>query len=397
MRHLLCGALALLALSSTSSAQLVFGHDDTSGGPNAWLVDVCTGTSEVLWSGFEAWGLAVDDTNGKIYIADGSNFGVWDYSQQGTATLPTSIATFMDPTLTTTYVPLGLAWAAGKLYGYRTTNDEIFEIDTTTGICTVVYNATPALSLGGLAYNPADGLFYATNDSSTGSGYGLYSLDVFGVGGDNLVVAYPGGETDIDGLAVGNNRAYLITDDVGDEIYTYDLGTATWIKGATNPIVGSSEIFSAGGWAPSLPLTSVPTTYCLSQVNSQACTPVIASSGTPSVTSTSAFDISVSMVLNNSFGILFYGYDRNEAPFGGGTLCILGTTIKRTPAVSSGGNPPPQDCSGTFSNDFNLVIQGGSDPNLVAGACVYAQYWSRDPGDASGSNLSDAVSFRIEP
>ena len=59
--------------------------------------------------------------------------------------------------------------------------------------------------------------------------------------------------------------------------------------------------------------------------------------------------------------------------------------------------PPPEDCSGTLGVDFNAVIQSGSDPGLVAGACVYAQFWSRDPADPSGSNLSDALAFRIEP
>ena len=82
MRRLLGCATALLALSSASSAQLIVAHDDTSGGTNAWLVDVCTGTSEVLWDNTEAWGVAADDANGKVYVADGSTFAVWDYSQQ---------------------------------------------------------------------------------------------------------------------------------------------------------------------------------------------------------------------------------------------------------------------------------------------------------------------------
>lgn len=395
MRRLIGGAIALLAISTTANAQLIVGHDDTSGGPNAWLVDVCTGTSEVLWNGTEAWGLAADDVAGKVYVADGSTFAIWDYSQQGTLTAPTPVGTFTDPGGTTTYVPLGLAVANGKLYGYRTTNDEIFEIDTTTGVCTVVYNATSTLSLGGLAYNPVDGLFYATNDSSSGSGYGLYSLDVFGTGGDNLVVAYPNSETDIDGLAIGDNRAYLITDDLGDEIYTYDLGLGKWIPGATLPIT-STEIFAAGAWAPGLTLPSVPTPYCTSQVNSQGCTPAIGFTGAPSATSGS-FDITADQILNNSIGILFFGYDRNDLPYLGGTLCISGSVV-RTGAQNSGGTPPgTKDCTGTYSFPFGALIQGGTVGALVPGACVYAQYWSRDPGAATTSNLSDALAFRIEP
>ena len=63
------------------------------------------------------------------------------------------------------------------------------------------------------------------------------------------------------------------------------------------------------------------------------------------------------------------------------------------------GNPPPNDCSGTFSFDFNQQIQSGVDPFLVAGGQANAQYWSRDPliPDGSGASLSDAVGFEICP
>ena len=108
MKRTILVPLALTALTATAPAQLIVGHDDTSGGVNAWLVDVCTGTSEVLWTNTEAWGLASDDANGKVYVADGSVLAVWDYSQQGTNTPPTPVATFTDG-LGTTYVPLGLA------------------------------------------------------------------------------------------------------------------------------------------------------------------------------------------------------------------------------------------------------------------------------------------------
>ena len=396
MRRLLGCATALLALSTVSSAQLIVGHDDTSGGTNAWLVDVCTGTSEVLWDNTEAWGLAADDANGKVYVADGSTFAVWDYSQQGTNTPPTPIGTFTD-TLGSTIAIIGLAFDGSKLYGYRSTaNDEIYEIDTTTGVCTEVYAASStSASYGGLAYNPADGLIYVTNDGGSFlSGYGVYAIDLSD-GSETFVVGYPNSETDIDGLAIGNNRLYLITDDLGDEIYTYDLTLGKRLPGATLPIT-STEIFSAGAWAPGLAVPSVPTPYCSSQVNSNGCTPAIAYSGTPSATS-GPFDITADQMLNNSIGILFFGYDRNDLPYLGGTLCVSGS-VRRTGAQNSGGTPPgTTDCTGTFSYPMGALIQSGSVPELIPGACVYAQYWSRDPGAATTSNLSDALSFRIEP
>ena len=75
----------------------------------------------------------------------------------------------------------------------------------------------------------------------------------------------------------------------------------------------------------------------------------------------------------------------------------MATPTKRTPLQDSGGNPPPNDCSGVYAYDFNARIQSGVDANLTAGATVFAQYWSRDPGDPYTTGLTDAVSFTIQP
>ena len=78
-------------------------------------------------------------------------------------------------------------------------------------------------------------------------------------------------------------------------------------------------------------------------------------------------------------------------------MCVA-SPKRRTPPQHSGGSCPPlQDCSGTFGYDMNAKIQGGTDPNLVAGMEVFAQYWSRDPNASFTTNLSDAIHFRIDP
>lgn len=135
-------------------------------------------------------------------------------------------------------------------------------------------------------------------------------------------------------------------------------------------------------------------TYCTSKINSLGCTPAIAAAGAPSVSNPASFDISADMVLNNKAGILFYGFGPNALPFQGGFLCVQPPT-KRTPVQSSGGNPPPNDCSGTFSLDFNALIQSGTDPSLTAGTQVFSQYWSRDPASPSTTSLTGGLSFII--
>jgi hypothetical protein len=141
---------------------------------------------------------------------------------------------------------------------------------------------------------------------------------------------------------------------------------------------------------------SGPAAYCAAKVNSKGCTPAITSTGSASVSSPGPFTIDCAGVVNNKSGILFYGFTPAAIPFQGGTKCV-GAPTRRTPVQSSGGNPPPNDCSGVFSFDFNARIQSGVDPALVAGQDTYAQYWYRDPQSASTTGLSDALAFTIDP
>lgn len=141
---------------------------------------------------------------------------------------------------------------------------------------------------------------------------------------------------------------------------------------------------------------STPVVYCNAKLNSQFCLPAIAFSGTPSVTDPGPFAVSADQMLNNKPGLLFFGYGSNSLPFQGGTLCIQPPTV-RTPPQSSGGSAGGDDCTGTYSYDFNALIQGGTIPALTSGQTVYAQYWARDPQDFSGfaTSLTDGLEFTI--
>lgn len=154
-----------------------------------------------------------------------------------------------------------------------------------------------------------------------------------------------------------------------------------WTVGADNP-----RIAFAGG----------PSAYCRSQRHSAGCQPRIGSSGVASASSTAPFDVTGADVLNQKSGVLFYGFGRQAVPHLGGTLCIVAPT-RRTTVQSSGGSPAGNDCTGAYSYDLNARIQSGVDPALVAGADVFAQYWSRDPAASPNSNLSNALQVRICP
>ena len=144
------------------------------------------------------------------------------------------------------------------------------------------------------------------------------------------------------------------------------------------------------------PSTSDPVAYCTSTPVSQGCTIDISFSGAPSATSQTPFIIEASPSPSNRNGIFFYGYAPTFNAFNAGTLCVQ-PPIRRTPVQNSGGDPPPSNCSGAFSFDFNAYMSGASDPQLQPGTTVYSQFWFRSPGDPGNSAMSQAAAFTIQP
>lgn len=108
------------------------------------------------------------------------------------------------------------------------------------------------------------------------------------------------------------------------------------------------------------------------------------------------FELRAAPVINRKFGLLFYGFAPSAPPFHAGPACIA-PPLERTRSAYSGGNPPPDDCSGALQLDFNPILRSGVDPNLVAGREVFCQFWFRDRASASGAGMSDALTFLIQP
>ena len=137
------------------------------------------------------------------------------------------------------------------------------------------------------------------------------------------------------------------------------------------------------------------TPYCTAKTNSLSCLPVIAGTGTASATAASGHVVSVTQVINNKPGLFIYtNLGPASAPLSGGLRCVA-TPLKRSVALNSGGNPPPNDCSGTYAMDFNAFRAGslgGGSGNCARGehrADVgdrrYAVGYSLRPGHRSES------------
>jgi hypothetical protein len=145
----------------------------------------------------------------------------------------------------------------------------------------------------------------------------------------------------------------------------------------------------------------------MAKTNSLGCIPSIAGAGAPSATLGSGFTVTCSQVRNNKPGLLFYTVNKaqNALVFQCGTLCVGPGGIRRTPAISSGGTPPPaNDCSGVYSLDMNAFAIGAAGgipaPELgISGTIVDCQYWGRDQGFAAPCNtmLSDAGEYSVGP
>jgi hypothetical protein len=141
---------------------------------------------------------------------------------------------------------------------------------------------------------------------------------------------------------------------------------------------------------------SFPDNYCTAKLNSLGCTPAINGNGSASKTSLTPFLITCSNVLNQRTGFLIYSHRPDLTPFQGGFQCVQ-NPFARTPGQAAGGTVGGNDCTGTYSFDYNAWIRSGIDPSLLVGAEVFAQYRSRDPQSSDSSSLSNAIRFVVNP
>jgi hypothetical protein len=253
--------MALVVSASACGAALgqdglIVGFDDTAAGvTSAWIRSA--GAWEPLFSygapdNADVWGLATDPATCTLYVASGVDLfrlqPGGSLARVGTITVDGSNVAIT-----------GLAWLGGRLIGYRNVTDEgFYGIDPATGVATRLWTQTvggflTAYDFGGI---DSDGTtLYGMSDTVPAGGTrGLHTIDLT-TNTITLVVevtAFPGNpggsSTDVDGLAVGDGRAFLIVDQPGD-VQVYNLTTNAFEASITNPFP-TSEIFSAGAWAP---------------------------------------------------------------------------------------------------------------------------------------------------
>lgn len=152
-----------------------------------------------------------------------------------------------------------------------------------------------------------------------------------------------------------------------------------------------------------LDATDIPRGYCEGMQGTLGCAPLLQFEGSPRVGAASGFVVSATPWPSQMTGSFLAGIGPAIAtPFFGGTLCV-GAPRVRTVALLSGGNPVgAPDCSGALTLDYGAwasgALGGSSLPGLQsAGTSVRLQAWSRDPGSATNTLLSDALEFTVLP
>jgi hypothetical protein len=218
---------------------LFIGVDDS--GVPAERVDVVTNAFSQAFTGYQVWGAAYDAGQDRVLFNSGALLYEWPVGGS-----VNELGTIVDGSGANLSM-VGLAFHNGVLYAVRNIGDEaIWIIDTNTLVASIHINYEDTdFDCGGLAVDPDNGEFYCTNDDTTPYGSGLIRINGDGTG--TLITPYPAGQTDIDGLAIGGGRAYLVTDDATGPIYVWDFDAASYATPLANPWP-NAETFAAGAW-----------------------------------------------------------------------------------------------------------------------------------------------------
>ncbi|MBL8858825.1 MAG: hypothetical protein JNL28_09995 [Planctomycetes bacterium] len=134
--------------------------------------------------------------------------------------------------------------------------------------------------------------------------------------------------------------------------------------------------------------------YCTAATNSQGCVSPMSSTGAPSLSGATPFVLRANSILNNSNGVLLFGFQAAAVPFGSSFLCV--GSFQRTAILNSGGTGSSPNCTGVLQYDFAAQLQSAM-PGVWIGTTLYAQYWYRDTLAASGFALTDGLRFTVGP
>ncbi|MEM9557431.1 MAG: hypothetical protein AAGC60_24445 [Acidobacteriota bacterium] len=234
----------------------------------AFTIDVETDTSTQVFTGLPVWGAAYEAAGDRVLFTssgvdpvDGADLYEYSVSGGGAPTLLGSI------TLGGTSLRIdGLAISGGVLYGVQqfdsgTSVAGLFSIDPTTREATFLVGVTSG-AISGIGADADTGIIYGADDTAGQ----IVTIDP--VGGSTNFAPYPAAETDLDGLAAGGGKIYLVPDDnTPGEIFPFDIASMTYDPSLTAPWGATADTFSGaaflGAPEPEVPVIEIPTLSAL--------------------------------------------------------------------------------------------------------------------------------------
>ncbi len=162
------------------------------------------------------------------------------------------------------------------------------------------------------------------------------------------------------------------------------------------------------GAAPAAPAPASPApvsncvSYCTAGTSTNGCVATMSCSGVPSVAAPSGFVLTTSQLEGQKNACMKYSISGTlNAPWvstNGSFLCIKAPQQKMGPPLNSGGTFGA--CDGAVALDFLTWSADHSSAlgqPLVVGSTFYVQTFYKDPPAPKTINLSDALTFIIEP
>ena len=197
-------------------------------------------------------------------------------------------------------------------------------------------------------------------------GYGPYPIEIGGAGVDLTSLGVPSGAT----------------------VIAVRFRTTSW---ECDPVgVGAlCHTFACG-----------PIVYCTAGTSQNGCSPTMDSTGTPSASLATPFEVKTYNLEGQRAAMYLYGTTGPLAqPWGTGSsfLCVKAPN-QRTGPDNTGGTAGL--CNGFLRLDWNpyqLLHSGALGQPWAAGDMVWIQAWYRDPPAAKTSNLSDGLQFVLGP
>lgn len=351
--------LAVLTVGTLATrpahAQLVAAHDG-SGTSSIWLIDltnvnpnralVTASTGEA-----DAWGMASDEETGTLYWNNGGTLYKAAYDPVNPL-VPGVVGSMTIGGSAMNVTGMAYDTVEDKLYGYRNiTVPGFYEISTVDATCTLVFATPASTDFGGFDYDPVTDKFYGLNDGTGLAGRGLYRIDKpLSAPTFTLITAYPGTDTDIDGLAIGGGYAYYINDILTQNIFVFNLTTLAYEADIPSPFTTTGGTFSAGAFAPGLLIPPIGTNLRIVKTDSPD--PVVPPGGTITYTLTATNlgpDPATGVVVSDTLpgNVTFVSVDPPGMHSGG----VITANI---------GNMAAND-----SVAFNVVVQSPAFPDTV--------------------------------